>query len=395
MKWMDASEIVAGMCLRVLTDPKNKIKIDANAVNPQLMYPPYDEIIPMLRDGKEMAEIAIKVGTTAINSAITAADTVNGGVAPIQYLKALEELATKAIAAQKLEPMLKKLKNGEDVDLGAAMKIMSDVEFGYTELTPMSQIEPCKGVWMRTGYLPWDEYIGGLPEAGLTIIGASPGVGKTSLMLKIAGTMAQLKENKKKYVAIFTLEMIMSQLTMRALELEDLSKDVRDRILLADGSMNVEEVYAAASRAASQFPLCMIAIDFADQMVSGDQNEAAMGTIYRTLSQLAKKTGIPVLLLSQLNRSTYTGGVPKINHLRYSGLAEAMAALIVLIYNPSNILVDTAEKTTLDIIPGRGYLIAGKSRFGFKKGGPGAIMVDWEPATGWSQKHYGYFNLGS
>src|SRR5512138_709701 len=124
MKWLDASEIVAGMCLRNLTEPKSKMKIDPNAVNPQFMYPPYDEMIPMLRDGKEMAEIAIKVGTTAINSAITAADTVNGGVAPIQYLKALEELATKAIAAEKLKPYLKKLEQGDDVDLGAAMKIM-------------------------------------------------------------------------------------------------------------------------------------------------------------------------------------------------------------------------------------------------------------------------------
>jgi replicative DNA helicase len=393
MKWQDMSEVVAGMCLRTITDPKNKIKIDPNAVNPMLLYPPYDEIIPMLRDGKEMADIAIKVGTTAVNTAILAADTVNGGVPPLQFLKALTELATKAMAAEKLEPMLKALKNGDNIDLGAAMKVMSDVEFGYTELTPMSSVIATKGVWLKTGYQPWDDNIGGLPAAGLTIVGASPGVGKTTLMLGMVTKMAQLKENKKKYIAVFTLEMIMSQLTMRAMELSDVPKTVQDRILLGDGSYTVQEVYAVASRTASQYPLAMIAIDFADQMVEGEQTEAAMGVIYKTLAQLAKKTGIPVLLISQLNRSTYAGGIPKINHLRYSGLAEAMAALIVLIYNPSNILVDIQEKTKLDIIPGRGYLIVGKSRFGFKKGGPGAIMIDWEPETGWGNTCFGYFEL--
>jgi hypothetical protein len=388
------SEVVAGMCLRNLTDPRNKVKIDPNAVNPMLMYPPYNEIIPMLRDGKEMADIAIKVGTTAVNAAITAADTVNGGVPPLQFLKSLEQLATKAIAAEKFEPMLKALKNGDDIDLGTAMKIMSDIESGYVELTPMSSVQAAKGVWLKTGYQPWDDNIGGLPEAGLTILGASPGVGKTTLMLEIVTKMAQVKENKKKYIAVFTLEMIMSQLTMRALELTDIPAGVQDRILLGDGAYTVQEVYAVASRTASQYPLSLIAIDFADQMVDGEQSEAAMGIIYRTLSQLAKKTGVPVLLIAQLNRTTYTnGGIPKINHLRYSGLAEAMAALIVLIYNPSNILIDTQEKSKLDIIPGRGYLIVGKSRFGFKKGGPGAIMVDWEPETGWGSSTYGYFEL--
>lgn len=393
MKWQDASEIVAGMCLRSLTDPKNKMKIDPNAVNPQFMYPPYDEIIPMLRDGKEMADIVMRVGTNVINTAINAADTVNGGIPPIQLLKTLEEIASKAIAGEKLERFVKALKNGDDVDMGMAMKIMSDVELGYADLTPMNEVNAEKGIWLRTGYSPWDNHINGIPASSLTILGASPGVGKTTLMLDIVTSMVQIKENKKKYAAVFTLEMTMSQLTMRALELCDLTEDVKKRILLGDGSYNVHEVYAAASRAASQYPLALICIDFADQMIEGEQNEAQMGVIYKTLAQLAKKTGIPVLLISQLNRSTYAGGIPRINHLRYSGLAEAMAALIVLIYNPSNILVDAPEKSRLDIIPGKGYLIVGKSRFGFKMGCPGAIMIDWEPETGWGTESHGYFNL--
>jgi replicative DNA helicase len=120
-----------------------------------------------------------------------------------------------------------------------------------------------------------------------------------------------------------------------------------------------------------------------------------MGLIYRTLSMLAKKTGIPVVLISQLNRATYTGGVPKVNHLRYSGMAEAMSALILLIYNPSNIYAGFTPTTELATVLGYGYLIVGKSRFGFKHGGPGAIQIGWskEDASGWADEDNGWFNL--
>ena len=69
-------------------------------------------------------------------------------------------------------------------------------------------------------------------------------------------------------------------------------------------------------------------------LVEGEQSEAVMGVIYRSLAMLAKTTGVPVILICQLNRTQYTGGIPKINHIRYSGMAEMMSSLILLLYNP-------------------------------------------------------------
>ena len=101
------------------------------------------------------------------------------------------------------------------------------------------------------------------------------------------------------------------------------------------------------------------------------------------LAMLAKKTGIPVLLICQLNRSTYVSGMPRINHIRYSGMAEMMAAMIILVYNPNNILADGTDSKALPPVEGKGYLIEGKSRFGFKHHSPGAAQVDWDGLMGW------------
>jgi replicative DNA helicase len=384
MKWQDASEIVCGFIL--------KKKLDPNAVNPNDLYPPYNEIIPMCRDGKDLPDIVTAVGFSAPNAAIQACEAVNGDVSPLGWIKVLEQVSSKATAGNVLERVAKDLKDGKEVDIGQALQAMGMMDLGYREMTPMSEVTEETNTWMLTGFKPIDKHLGGFPKSCLTIIAASPGVGKTSLMLKIISSMVH--KHTKQVAAVFTLEMTMGQLTARMKDMDKtLTKEEKDRILLSESTYNVQEVYAQASRLAATNKLCCIAIDFADQLVDGEQSEAIMGVIYRTLSVLAKKTGVPVILISQLNRSTYTGGTPRINHIRYSGMAEAMAALIILVYNPNNIIADYKADEQLPAIEGQGYLIVGKSRFGFKEGGPGAIVVDWDGLMGWGSESHGYRNV--
>lgn len=393
-KWRAISETVTGLVLKGLDDPKSKLKIPPDAVNPSSLCAPYHEIIPLARDGKDIGQISMMVGVQAVNDCLQMAGTVSNEISPLVWLQQLDKEAIKAQAGYRLEPYVKSLVNGDDIDVGGIIKIINDYDMGYSDLTPMSSVNPEAATWRATGYAPWDENFGGVPAASLTIIGASPGVGKTSLMLELVKSMIMLKENKGKKAAIFTLEMTMGQLTQRMLNLAKLKKEDKERILLGDGSYTIGEVYAVASRAASQNDLCMIAVDFADQLVEGEQTEALMGTIYRSLAMLSKKTGVPVLLLCQLNREAYlNGGVPKIHHIRYSGLAEAMAALIVLIYNPKNIAINVNEKNPLIASPGKGYLICGKSRYGYIHDAPGAVMVDWNGADGWGKTTLGWFSL--
>jgi replicative DNA helicase len=109
-----------------------------------------------------------------------------------------------------------------------------------------------------------------------------------------------------------------------------------------------------------------------------------MAQVYLTLARAAKITGVPFILLSQLSRS-YTGGMPEITHLRYTGMAEALSALILLLYNPSAIFVSQSSGGALPRQAGKGYIIVGKSRYGHKYPGHGrfAIQCDWDGAAGW------------
>lgn len=386
MSWQDATEITIGFVLHK--------KLSPDLINPDDCYPPYHEIIPLMRDGLDIPDVVARIGYSSVRQAMEAAEHVNGEMKPVEWVKVLTQSASVAQAASKLDEVVKNMRAGKDYDIGLALKAVSMMDEGQRDLTPMSEITPEENSWILTGWDAIDKYIGGIVKAGLITIGASPGVGKTTLVLKLASSLVH--KYKKKKVAIFTLEMTVEQLTQRALELSKITKDEKERILLGGSSFSVHEIYATASRVAAQEDLAMIAVDFADLLIEGEASESVMGNIYKTLALLAKKTGVPVVLISQLNRNTYSGGTPKVNHLRYSGMAEAMSALILLIYNPNNILVDNGGgKSELETIEGRGYLIEGKSRFGFKQGGPGAIMIEWDGAGGWGEKGLGWFKINS
>jgi replicative DNA helicase len=385
MDWKSASEIVFGKGMSG--------EIHPDSVNPTSLYPPYDTALILLRAGKNASDMIVAgVPYSAIEAAMSAAQVADNGDS-FQWLKVLEQTASRAVGGKKLRKEADKLERGEEADVGAIMTISAQLEMGYKELVPMSDIDPSQAAWVMTGYKPFDEHFGGVPDASLTVIGASPGVGKTSLMLEVAKSLARTYTDKS--VAIFTLEMLMAQITKRMIEIDKtVKKSEMKRILLSEDILGVQEIYAVGARLAAQMSLSAICIDFADQIVAGEQTEAAMGLIYRTLSALAKKLRIPVILLSQLNRETYTGGVPRINHLRYSGLAEAMAGLILLIYNPHNIFVEWKDQQLLPIVGGTGYIIEGKSRYGYLHGGPGAVQVDWDGEAGWGKVSRGWFNLG-
>jgi replicative DNA helicase len=387
--WLESSEIVAGL---ILLD-----KLQPTVVNPSDLYMEYKEIIPLKRDGISNEEIITRVGLTPVTTALRAAKTINGEIEPLVWVSILEKLAVKARVASKVMPKIEKLQRGEHVDVNEVLADLSVLEHNAGELIPLSEVKPTKAVWIKTGYRPLDFHVGGVPDASLTILAASPGIGKTTLAIKIAIEMVKKYTSKK--VAIFTLEMTNGQICKRAIEVDDTlsDEDKRKNILIADATMNVKQVFAIASQAAAKYSLSLIVVDYADLLVSGDQSEATMGVIYRTLQQLAKQIGVPVLLVSQLNRGTYGGGIPKVNHIRYSGMAEACAASILLAYNPFNILADFGRQDSLPIIEGMAYLIVGKSKYGYKRGSPGAIQIEWDGAFGWGNesKKENWFVLAS
>jgi hypothetical protein len=411
MVWLDRTEIVMGLILNG--------HLSANLVNADDFFDPYNKIIGDLRKGATTEDIIANHGFSAYQAATMAANAVRADEdqtkkKPIDWLHLLEQAASYYKYGQELATMADKLMMGVAVDPGKLLQFVSELNLGHRTLTPLDQIEPEVGQWILTGYEPIDNYIGGLPKAGLIALAGGTGIGKTTLALRIALEMVRLYDGRKntkkkgaKYaesysdlpaekgkVAIFSLEMLLSQVVARILTVDlETTKEERSRMLGTESAYTVGEIYAVAARAAANENLKAIIIDFADMLVEGEQSEAIMGVIYRSPAVLAKTTGVPVILICQLNRNQYQGGIPKINHIRYSGMAEMMSSLIMLLYNPSSTVADVQANSILPYYPDKGYIIVGKSRFGFKMGKPGAVQVDFKGETGWGDFGYNYWDV--
>ena len=382
--YLDIAELVTG---KVLAG-----EYDANAVDPASLPEPYNVAVKMRQDGADDAEIADRIGFHAYQVALTAAEKVNG--LPLDYLKILDKAATRTDLARELAPAVRKLEHGEDIDVGRVKQALERLEREERVFVTLDKVEPSDEVWQPSYYHPFDEYLGGVPEGSMTVIGGPPGTGKTSLLCRMLINCAKAG----KEVAFFSLEMQLRHIMMRMLELEPkMTKKARSRIHVTSGSYKASEIYTHATRLIANNNLYMVGIDFADRVRAerfGSDGVARIDSIYNTMADLATVTDTPVVVLSQLN-DKYIGGRPRANHLRGSRLIEALGALVVLLYNPAMIDVDQGEDKILKWYPETAYLIASKSRFGFHEGsGYGAVQVGFTGASGWGDEGFAWLPLG-
>jgi len=242
------------------------------------------------------------------------------------------------------------------------------------------QLDDPNGVTgVPSGYSDLDQKTAGLQPGDLIIIAGRPSMGKTSLALNIAehvGMEAGLP------VAIFSMEMGAAQLTMRLLgsvgkldqhkmrigQLEDedwpkltnaLGVLNEAPIFIDEGSaLNSYEVRARARRLhRQQGKLGLIVIDYIQLMSSANEqsneNRATeVSEISRSLKALAKELNVPVVALSQLNRSVESrpDKRPMMSDLRESGAIEQDADVIMFIYRDEVYNPETAEKGVAEII---------------------------------------------
>jgi archaellum biogenesis ATPase FlaH len=388
--WLNNSEVVAGWVF-------NK-KLSIHEIDPALFSSPYDKLMRRLREGESLSDL-MSENFGAMNAAMQAADATAADVLSADLTKALAKSKVSYEASALFMSMSKRLERGDDVDVPAMLSVLERMENGEDVFMPLGEVKAEQIVFVPTHYQPIDKYVGGIPDSVLTIIAAPPGVGKTSLLGKIM--LAKAAKEKKKKILFFSLEMTMGQIMHRFLEIgvegktAAERKDVLNRIITTDRSFTIDEIYAEASRRCRTDDVSMIGIDFADMMVRGENNAGVMEAIYTTTARLAKELKVPIILLAQLN-DKYIGGIPQVNHIRWSRMAEAVARLILLIYNPSQLWADQGQDKKNNPLPtdsGRGYLIVGKSSFGTTMGGIGAIAIDWDGKTAWGDKSTGWFSL--
>ncbi len=243
---------------------------------------------------------------------------------------------------------------------------------------------------LETGYHDLDKITAGWQPSDLIIIAARPAMGKTAFVLSMAKNMA-IDYNTP--VAIFTLEMPNTQLMKRILSnVADLEGEkiksgsltmeewdrVNDRLRKVFGAplyldetpgLSITELRTKARRLVRERGVKLIMIDYLQLMnatgMKFGSREQEVSTISRSLKGLAKELNIPIIALSQLNRSTETreDKRPVLSDLRESGAIEQDADMVCFIHRPEYYTKSGEDKDGNDI-RGLAELIIAKHRSG-------------------------------
>jgi replicative DNA helicase len=215
-----------------------------------------------------------------------------------------------------------------------------------------------------TGIALLDEIIGGWQNSDLVIVAARPSVGKTALALSSAKTAAA-KHGKR--VLIYSLEMSSQSIGTRLLAAYSgvgVQAILRGRIqgadwirlaaglrklMLADividdtPTITPIELRSRARQLAQQKKVDLIIVDYLQLMSSDRATKDAnrvieVAEISRSLKSLARELDVPVVALSQLNRSSEhrEDGEPRLSDLRDSGAIEQDADIVLMLWRPSD-----------------------------------------------------------
>lgn len=218
---------------------------------------------------------------------------------------------------------------------------------------------------MPSGFPSLDRLTSGWQKTDLIILAARPSVGKTAFALNLAMNAA-MNTSKPVPVAVFSLEMGAGQIAKRMLSAvtnvsmdsitrgkmeehefiqltQKMSKLANAPIFVDDqAALNVFELRAKARRLKQKHHIGLILIDYLQLMQAsiekGGNREQEISKISRDLKALAKELEVPIIALSQLNRSVESRAnaskMPQLSDLRESGAIEQDADMVMFLYRP-------------------------------------------------------------
>jgi replicative DNA helicase len=249
-----------------------------------------------------------------------------------------------------------------------AMNVITKMMMKKGELTGVS-----------SGFKDLDALMWGFQRQEMIILAARPSMGKTSLALNFAEAAAMPVKGPPVGVMIFSLEMSASQLALRMLcsRAKVNMKLLRDGLLSKNGeeqnrllqaadefskspiyiddssAISIMQLRAKARRIHARNPLGFIMVDYLQLMSPTDAStprEQQVAEASRGLKALAKELDVPVLVLSQLNRSSEKENrTPKLADLRESGSIEQDADVVLMLARPKDadekfqVAADSAE----------------------------------------------------
>lgn len=252
---------------------------------------------------------------------------------------------------------------------------------------------------LPTGFPSLDRTLDGLQDGAMIVIGARPGVGKTSILVNMLQHLAtsdpvvpvgmiSLEMPKEQLLerSLFSISKIDAAMLRRGNKLSMAQTQAFRKALasmkgapffMADKSaMTISEIQAIARQMVNEHDVQCIGVDYL-QLSRGTSKqgiasrEREVSEISAGLKAIAKELSIPVIVLAQLNRDITkragkSGAVPKVSDLRDSGSIEQDADQVLLLHRPSPDDLD-ADQT-------EAVLIVGKNRFGLT----GHIRLKWD-----------------
>ena len=314
-----------------------------------------------------------------------------------KLIEACGEISEAAYSEQKsvtsildhAENMIFNIAQGRDTkNFRHVKEVLGDVFHHLHELN--TNKEATQGT--RTGFSGLDRVLAGMGKSDLVLVGARPGMGKTSFALNVATNVAK---QTKKAVCIFSLEMSAEQLITRVLASEalvdsyalrtgELKPEQWEHLAVASGElagcdiliddtagMTVTAMKAKLRRVQN---LGLVVIDYLGLMQSDgykDNRVQQVSEISRSLKIMAKELMVPVICCAQLSRGPEgrQGNKPMLSDLRDSGAIEQDADTVIFLYRSEYYKTDEAANQDMSIAE----IIIAKNRHG----STGSVNMGW------------------
>lgn len=277
---------------------------------------------------------------------------------------------------------------------------LEHIKKGVNEAIDMMEkisIDPNANSGIKVGFPTLDKITNGFKPGELIIIAARPGIGKTTLAVNFAINSA-IKYGKT--VAMFDLEMSTLQVAQRFIcstgrvAMDNVKGGTKDnniwatlfetKKILEDTSIYVDdtttitpaEILSKCRRLKAQKGLDMVIIDYLQLMKSERQNkdgnrQQEVADLTRSIKLAARELGVPILLLSQLNRESEKRAdrTPQLSDLRESGSIEQDADIVMFIADIASENAKDENDDALDY-----SLVIAKHRNGMR----GTIPIKWK-----------------
>lgn len=323
-----------------------------------------------------MAELAVKLEAAAYEGQGELEDVANG-------------------VSTELADLVCGQRAGDAVSLSDALK----VEFGRLERIHSGEEHEKR---LKTGWPELDNLLRGIGDTDLLVLGARPSMGKSA----VAGQLMVNLARQGEICLMFNAEMSIQQITQRMLasvagvelgrirqvrgagglsehDFPRLARAMdearRLRIYLDDSpAVDLARIRAGSKRLQREVGLSMVVVDYLQLMSGRDarSREREIADLSRGLKLLAKELRVPVLALSQLNRSVdaRTDKRPLLSDLRESGAIEQDADTVLMLYRAEhyaepNKPLEPEERDTIEVL-------VRKSRHG----APGTARLKWDGA---------------